>query len=59
MYTLNDFYFIELYIVNYFFPSIKYEIVLFDRFKKEKLKSIFRMFNNIVYISAFEILVKE
>ena len=56
MYTLNDFYFIELYVVNYFFPSIKYEIVLFDRFKKEKLKSIFRMFNNIVYISAFEII---
>ena len=56
MNKLDDFYFMELYVVNYLFPSTKYEIVLFALFKKEKLKSMFKMFNDIVYLSAFEII---
>ena len=56
-YSLNKFYSIEIYMINYFFPATKYEIILFDKLKKKKIKEMFKIFNIILYCSAIEIII--
>ena len=57
MKSFLTFFNIEIFIINYFFPAIKYEIALFDLLKKEKIDKMFILFNSIVYCSAVEIII--
>jgi hypothetical protein len=56
-YFIDKFYSIEIYMINYFFPATKYEIILFDKLKKKKIKNMFKIFNVILYCSALEIII--
>ncbi len=51
------YYTVELFIIHYYFPAIKYELFLFNRLKEKKITIMFKIFNFIVYATAIEILI--
>ena len=54
--TINEFYSVEIYIMKYYFPAVRYEIWLFNLFKNDKINFMLAIFNFIVYLSIVEII---